>query len=149
MKNFLLIAFIALFSLQSFSQEMDRRERIKALKTAFITEKLDLTKTEAEKFWPIYNTFQEKEHDIRNQYRQLVKGQDVSTLTETDAERTMNKLMDLEKTKLSLKDNYLKDLNKVISAKKILMLKVAEDEFNKKMFEEFKRRHNKQDEKGE
>lgn len=149
MKNFILIAFIALFSFQSFSQKMDRRERIKALKTAFITEKLDLTKSEAEKFWPIYNTFQEKEHDIRNQFRELVKNQDVAKLSETEAENTIRKLMDLEKSKLTLRDNYTKDLKKVISAKKILMLKVAEDEFNKKMFEEFKRRHNKEDDKGE
>ena len=149
MKNFILIAFILFFSFQGFSQKMDRRERIKALKTAFITEKLELSKTEAEKFWPIYNTYQEQEHTIRNQYRDLFSNKDVAQLSENEADKAIKTLNDLDKSRLSLKENYMKDLKKVLSSKKILMLKIAEDEFNKKMFEEFKRRHNRDEDKGE
>ena len=149
MKNFILIAFITFFSFQGFSQNMDRRERIKALKTAFITEKLDLNKTEAEKFWPIYNTYQEKEHKIRNQYKELYKDKDMTKLSETQADKVVKTLLELDQSRLNLKETYIGDLKKVLSSKKILMLKMAEDEFNKKMFEEFKRRHNNEDNKGE
>ena len=38
-------------------------------------------------------------------------------------------------------ENFIKDLQKVLPAKKIIKLKIAEDEFNKKMFEEYKKRN--------
>jgi hypothetical protein len=34
-----------------------RQEKIQALKIAFITQKLKLTPAEAEKFWPVYNQY--------------------------------------------------------------------------------------------
>lgn len=40
-----------------------RSEKIQALKIAFITQKLRLTSAEAEKFWPVYNSYT---NEIRN-----------------------------------------------------------------------------------
>ena len=57
MKRLLLILILTL-SFNSFAQEKDRHERIKALKIAFITERLQFTEIEAQKFWPIYNAFE-------------------------------------------------------------------------------------------
>ena len=42
-------------------------ERVQALKVAFITKALNLTSAEAEKFWPIYNEFQDKRDVVRKQ----------------------------------------------------------------------------------
>lgn len=44
------------------------KERIKALKVAYITKELNLTSAEAEKFWPVYNDyFAEIEKVIKEQ----------------------------------------------------------------------------------
>ena len=40
-----------------------RAEKIEALKIAFITQKLQLTTDEAQKFWPVYNQY---ENEIRS-----------------------------------------------------------------------------------
>ena len=48
---------------QERSKKMDRAEVEKAIKVkkiAYITESLELTPDEAEKFWPIYNEFESK-----------------------------------------------------------------------------------------
>ena len=42
-------------------------ERVQALKVAFITKQLNLTSDEAEKFWPIYNDYQDKRDAVRKQ----------------------------------------------------------------------------------
>jgi hypothetical protein len=79
MKKITFIALTILISLSAFSQQrhlgrpgrppmidrgrpMDqppldekRREKIEMFKVQFFTEKLNLTKTEAEQFWPVYN----------------------------------------------------------------------------------------------
>ena len=45
----------------------EKREQIKAMKVAFLTTELNLTSSEAEKFWPIYNTFDDKQFELRHQ----------------------------------------------------------------------------------
>ena len=47
--------FLTLLTCVAFGQE-DKRSQIQAMKTAYITEELDLSTDEAEKFWPVYNT---------------------------------------------------------------------------------------------
>src|SRR5690606_1178834 len=53
-----LLFLVATLSLSS--QEKQDWEKIKSLKVAFITEKLELTPKEAQSFWPIYNEHQSK-----------------------------------------------------------------------------------------
>jgi hypothetical protein len=43
----------------------EKREKIKILKVTF--DNWDLTTREAEKFWPIYNTSDDKQFEIRHQ----------------------------------------------------------------------------------
>ena len=83
MKNILLIALV--FTSTVYSQGGDR---IKAFKAAHITNALNLTSAEAEKFWPVYNAHEEKMMALRRKERreifQIVKG-DMDGLTEKEA----------------------------------------------------------------
>ena len=66
----LYVILFVLVSCFTFAQgNQEKREKIKALKVAFLTEKLALTSDEAQKFWPIYNAFEEKQFEIR--YKKL------------------------------------------------------------------------------
>ncbi|WP_191858997.1 hypothetical protein [Hanstruepera ponticola] len=141
-----LIAIIILFmSTTIMAQDrMDRNEKIKTLKVAYITEKLDLSKTEAEKFWPIYNDFEENMHELRKAAYEDRKLIDYDNLTEEQATDLIKKFKESNIQKNNLYSKYLSDLQKVLSSKKIVLLKKAEDDFKRKMFEEFKkRRHEK------
>ena len=119
-----------------------RRDKIKALKVSFITERLDLTQAEAQKFWPIYNAFDDnyvriKYHEIRGIHREVKDN--VDTLTDEKAKELLNKLMEAE-SRLYKEDVALIDqLKKIISPQKIILLKEAEEDFNKKLFEQFKK----------
>ena len=123
----------------SFAQ--DKHEKIKALKIAYITEQLDLTKAEAEKFWPIYNKFEEDRSDLRSEGHKDRKDIDFKKLTEAEANTMLIEMQALNNRKHEIYTNLITDLQKVISAKKIVQLKKAEDDFNKKMFEEYRKRH--------
>ena len=46
-------------------RQNDKRENIEAMKIGFITKKLDLTPEEAQKFWPVYNQYNDKMKDLR------------------------------------------------------------------------------------
>jgi Spy/CpxP family protein refolding chaperone len=48
----------------------EKKENIEAMKIAFITNKLELSPEEAQKFWPVYNQYNEKLKDLRKKRRQ-------------------------------------------------------------------------------
>jgi Spy/CpxP family protein refolding chaperone len=141
MKTVLFYIAIFLISASSFGQA--NRERIKALKIAHITEKLNLTEKEAQQFWPVYNAFDNRQHKIKfgemREIRHEIR-EKFETLSETEASNLLEKIMDAENRLHQNKIEFNAKLKGVIPAKKIILLKVAEEEFNRKILEEMKKR---------
>ena len=122
----------------SAQNDSDRHERIKALKTAFITEGLELTPAEAEKFWPIYNRFEEKRRELyRREHADL---EDVECLSEEKAEEKLQEYVSIEKEDYLLKQQYYRDLRKIFSAKRIMELQQVEEEFHDKLMRDYRSR---------
>jgi hypothetical protein len=139
MKHILLILILT-FSLTTFSQDKGKRERIQALKVAFITNQLDLSTGEAQQFWPIYNAYDYDNNKLRRQGFEKRKETDFEDLSENEAKTMLENMISLENQKHELREKFVNDLMKVLPAKKIIKLKVAEDAFNKRMLEEMKKR---------
>jgi hypothetical protein len=141
MKKYLILIVFLIVSLNLFAQ--GNREQIKALKVAFITEKLNLTEKEAQDFWPIYNAYDDnytqiKFVDMRN-IRHDIK-ENINTLDEAKAKILLDKLVDAENKLHTERSQLISKLRKVISSKKIISLKVAEDDFTRELFEQYKRK---------
>ena len=65
-----LLAILLFISCGLFAQGkkmLEKKEEIFTLKVAFITNKLPLTSSEAEKFWPIYNAFEDKQFELKHE----------------------------------------------------------------------------------
>ena len=137
MKKSILIIILFL-SLNALSQ--GRGEKLKALKVAFITERLDLTQEEAQEFWPIYNTYEDNERKLRMDTFEERKDLDVETLSETEANELIDNFTKAENERHQLKQTFIEDIRKVLPAKKVILLKKAEDDFKRQMLEQFKRR---------
>ena len=132
---------ILLISMSAFAQRDGKMsERIKAQKVAFITEKLDLSIDEAAKFWPVYNEFEAKKDKIRSEDLRSIKMQmrENPNMSEKEADALLEKLMKAENDMHAAKLKLIKDLKTIIPSDKIIKLKAAEDEFNKKLFEKLK-----------
>ena len=63
---FLPILFASTAFGQGEENNKEKDEKIEALKVGFITKELNLTSTEAEKFWPVYNEMDAKMKDCRS-----------------------------------------------------------------------------------
>ena len=139
MKRTILYIIIFLISVSSFAQP--NQGKIRVLKIAFITEKLNLTETEAEKFWPIYNTYDKNtskiKHEEINKIRQEIR-QNMGALSDNKANELLDRFIEAEKNLYNEKIQLATKLRKVISAQKIILLKVAEEEFNKRLLERMK-----------
>ncbi|CAM3492561.1 hypothetical protein [Aequorivita lipolytica] len=137
---------ILFFLLAATLQAQDKKhEKIRALKAAYITEKLALTSAEAEKFWPIYNRYQEKFHALRKKERNEIfqKLRDgLDNLTDAEANELIDKNLSIESGELELRKQMTAELRNVISPKKIIILKKTENDFKRELLGRY--RHNQE-----
>lgn len=139
MKNIILMTIFLVTSIIAGAQEKDEhRERIKALKTAHITEGLNLTPKEAQQFWPVYNAFEDQRRNLYRRERAEVAN--MECLSEDSANAKLDEYVEIEREDYLLKKKYYSDLKKIFSARRIMQLKKVEDEFNQKMMREYRAR---------
>lgn len=137
----LILLLIAIVSLNvSHSQNDKMRERIKAQKIAFITAQLELSTEEAQAFWPVFNAYEADMESIKNkQLRPVRKAmRNSESLSEEEAVELLDKMIAAETELHKLRLDLISDLKEILPPQKILKLKAADDEFNKKLFERLK-----------
>ncbi|MFD1292434.1 sensor of ECF-type sigma factor [Lutibacter holmesii] len=144
MKKTIYTLLFLLITISVFSQHKNR-EKIKSLKTSFITEALSLTPSEAEKFWPIYNLYNNKIKDDKMKleftlFRDLKNKGGIDVISNEEANELIAEATQLEK---NISDNKIKmtqELSKVLPPKKIIKLYKAEKDFNRRILQEYGRR---------
>lgn len=132
-----LFLFLSLLTFTAFGQD-DRHSQIRAMKTAYITEELDLSASEAEKFWPVYNSYRKDLWDLRNiKYKTLYNNYQ-HPLDKIDNNKALE-MLSLAKQKeleeLKLYDTFQTDLLKVIPAPKVFILRKVEEGFKRKLLQ--------------
>lgn len=125
-----------------FKHKAEQFERMRSLKIAFISESLELTPAEAEKFWPVYNEMENKResitHDLMKQF--FYPEERPEDISDDMAEEMMQKRFKKEQMLLDLKIEYHKKLTGIISPVKVLKLYEAEQRFKKGLMERIGRR---------
>ena len=120
----------------------DKKEQIRAMKVAFFTTELDLTSSEAEKFWPLYNTFDEKQFELRHQkmksYFKRMQGDNLDKISEKDATALLEQIQDNEDDLYSLRKKFMQSIKEILPSIKILKLKKAEENFNRKLLQQYR-----------
>ena len=143
-KNILpILLFLLSFSFYAQSEKTDeKREKIKAYKVSFLTTELELTSNEAEKFWPIYNAYDDKQYELRHEkmktYLRKLNDDNINSLSEKEAATLLSQIESTDKELYFLKEKYMSNIRKVLSAKKILKLKKSEDDFNRKLLKQYR-----------
>jgi hypothetical protein len=133
MKKLFLIAIIGCLSINSYAQlrnlgrpgrpplDEAKRAKIESYKAQFITEKLQLTKNEAENFWPVYN-------EAKKNIDELVKTK-------------MNDEIQFEENILAIKKKLKNDLKPILKTDdRVNQALKIEREFLKTMRNEMMRR---------
>ncbi len=150
MKNYkLLIVSAFLISIASFGQDgplrerfKEKKEQIKALKVAFITTELNLTPDEAAKFWPLFNSFEDKQQEIKKQklkaYLERTDSNAIDRLSEKEAASLLTQMESTEDELYQLKKKFVANLKGVLPSTKILKLKKAEEQFSKKLLQQYR-----------
>jgi hypothetical protein len=99
----------------------NRSEKVQSLKIAFITQKLELTPEQAQKFWPVYNRYE-------TEIRQVVTDNKIGG----DA-------IDNEEKVLNVKKRYRQEFTRIIGEAKANSLFTAEKEFRGVLMRQLKK----------
>lgn len=121
----------------------EKKEQIKALKIGYITTELALTTDEASKFWPLFNAFEEKQQDIRQQktknFLARMDDEALNKMTDKEAQSLLAQLETTEDELFQLRKKFMNNLKSVLPSVKILKLKRAEDKFSKKLLQQYRK----------
>lgn len=140
MKYIICVFLLSLFTGVSLqAQDKDgHREKIKALKVAYITQELNMSPDVAQKFWPVYNSYECQRRDLHR--REHIDLDSFVNISETKAEEMLKEYLTVEKEEYLIKKQLFADLKKFLTAQDIIKLHKLETDFNKKLLKEYRSR---------
>ncbi|MCE2962478.1 MAG: hypothetical protein ACK5UE_07980 [Chitinophagales bacterium] len=98
-------------------------DNIADIRKDFITKELQLTPSEAEAFFPVYNEYIQKKKERRKSLRSELRG----------SEKSVDKIIDIEQDLIDLQREYLEKFRKILPEKKVVQLLEAEKKFKTMM----------------
>lgn len=146
--KYISIGILLMLSLNAFSQGAGRanstnpgtstqQDRILQIKIAKLTSDMKLTKSQAEKFWPIYNSFDNHRKEIRREIRLLSR----NFSEDDDAYKKQERIQELKQKELDITRKYKGDFLRVISEQQYGIMLVSEERFNQVLLDKLKERN--------
>lgn len=135
---FFFISAISGIQAQNNKNKEEHREKIKALKVAYITEELQMNTQLAQKFWPIYNRYESQKRELHR--REHIDLDHAGSISEAKAEEMLKEYLDVEREEYIIKKQLFNDLKRILTAREIIKLHKLEADFNKKLIKEYRSR---------
>lgn len=142
-RNIIVFTILATFCVMNISAQNANRQRLDAYKIAFFTKRLNLTSQEAEKFWPVYNEFQDNKTKIQLERHELNRNFNQNELNMSEREMTEagDKFVGLESREAALAQEFHTRIKTILSPVKILRLYQAENQFRQQLLNELRDRN--------
>lgn len=140
-KYTLLFGLLLLGYVTSHAQE-DKHKKIKALKVEHITKALDLSDAEAEKFWPVYDRYEKRLHEVNKSKRALrcELNNEKTELSDENSSAYLDRIQDLRREKYELQTGRDAELTDILTPAQLLLLQKAEHEFKIKLLKEYRKK---------
>lgn len=154
MKRILLILSVLILAVPGIGAQdkgkKDWNDRWKAEKIAYLTDAMDLTSGEAEKFWPIYNKC---ECEKKNSFKAVVAAYKAldealrNNKSDEEIKNLLDKYIETQNLGKDIDKKYIAEYRKVLPGKKVARLYVAEESFRRQQIHRLNKNDNKDDKK--
>jgi hypothetical protein len=96
-------------------------EKIKADKKLLVSESMQLSETEAKKFWPVYDQFQNELFILRMRSLKLIENyaEQYKSMSNDAAKKLLDEYMTIERLRQKVREAYLPKFRKVLSEIKV------------------------------
>ena len=140
MKKFILSFSFLLFGIALMAQQQQRGkfnpQEFRAKLESYVTAQAGFNSSEAQAFYPIYFEMKGKQRGLQRQIFQLKKNAPQAG-ADKDYSLIIQKIKDLGVEMAQLEVTYYKKLCQVVPPQKVYKAMCAEDEFHRKMLEDF------------
>ncbi len=134
-----LFSFALFFAGASLAQTDAKRDKIDALRTAFINKKVNFTTREAEAFWPLYNEMNDKLDAARKTFRLRYNSQtNYNFETDKEADDYLNAELTLKQKETEINKDYIERFKRILPVKKVAAYRRAEEDFKKELIRTIK-----------
>jgi hypothetical protein len=136
----LILIVLVVFPLIQVNAQNPNLDKLNAYKIAFFTRRMNLTSQEAEKFWPVYNEFQDKRNAIQTERQALNRNfnQNELNMTEKELIEAGDKHVALQVQEAALAQEYHKKFKEILAPAKIIRLYQAENQYRLQLLNELK-----------
>jgi hypothetical protein len=124
MKNAMIILAVLMTTIIGYGQR-PIKDKVNAKKIAFISSELDLTEAQAQKFWPIYNAYQDEMEALR----MALDFKFSPEMTDKQADELMDKMLDIRAKEIEVQRRYIIKMKTAIPSRKVAQLFRLEKEF--------------------
>lgn len=133
----IIIALLTLLSLQAMAQRTEQRpdqEKLEAARVAFITNRLNISPDQAEKFWPLFNQYTEKRTELMKRIREINKSGE-GTLSDARANELIAERFKVQEELMVLEKSFLGHIVSVISPSQAFRLSEANRQFTRHLYQ--------------
>ena len=153
----ILVFFISL-QIEAQGPDEDRRfsirhreqsEQIQKERIAYFTEAIGLTSEEAQLFWPIYNEMENKRTALFDERASIIHKfmNEPDKLSDKQIDDHLNRLVAIQQKEMSLPAEYDAKFRKVLPARKVMNLYVAEMGFRNYLLQKMRNERSERSEK--
>lgn len=113
------------------AQMNQNTEKFHDERVAFFNEKLQLTPQQADKFWPVYNDFNNRRIKLGDEERNVLNffASNSANMTPQEIDESIKKYLDLQRQEADLIAQYTRKFEDVLPKEKVLMVFVTERQF--------------------
>lgn len=137
MKNLFITLLIMCLTTGIQAQEKNpqrlSQEEFRAKQEAFITQKAELSKEEASKFFPLFFELQNQKKALNDKARKRIKPEQKAEITDAQYESFLNNMYDSRIRAAELDKEYYNKFKQILSAKKIYKVQQAEMRFKRNL----------------
>lgn len=116
----------------------EKKEKVDAMKVAFITRELDLSSEEAQEFWPVYNEMDKQIEALRMATAEKMmklrdEGKKIEDMSDEELKSMMNERLANDEKIAQIKKEYHEKFLKILGVQKTAKLYLAEMEFAREL----------------
>jgi len=141
-KGVILLVVTLLFPSMEMSAQNQNLEKFNTYKIGFFTKRLNLSSTEAEKFWPVYNEYQNQKTRLQVEKTLTIRtfNQNENTLSDREISALGDKLIGIITEESALAITLHKKLKEVLPPAKVIRFYQAENQYKQQLLNELQGR---------
>ncbi len=127
-------------SLTLSAQPGGQMQRFKEEKISFYNEKLNLSETEAEKFWPVQEDLQNRNMKINEDEKNLLVyyRSNYEAMSDQEIDETIQKFLELQQSRVDLNREYHETFVEIMGKKKTMQMYALDREFRMYILKKFR-----------